>query len=205
MARARSTGNSVRRQAGPSGVAERPVVPRKPGNAGGGKGPQLKRRRKKRRRTEGLAMSLATPPKCSEVADGVACQSEGIAQLSLLCAVRQGVSSRTCWRMPIACCQGQWRSGRSGRPDVRGHRGVRGGAVAGRTGGRTEESNVSTAAGAAGVDPQAGWQAAAVRNSDDPGSGGADGGGAGSRTDLRGRPAAGTVRLSAETAVHWTP
>src|SRR5215471_3776036 len=29
-------------QAGPSGVAERLVVPMKPGNAGGGKGPQLK-------------------------------------------------------------------------------------------------------------------------------------------------------------------
>ena len=29
-------------QAGPSGVAERPVVLKKPGNAGGGKGPQLK-------------------------------------------------------------------------------------------------------------------------------------------------------------------
>ena len=29
-------------QAGPCGVAERSVVPRKPGNAGGGKGPQLK-------------------------------------------------------------------------------------------------------------------------------------------------------------------
>ena len=30
------------RQAGPSGVSERPIVPRKPGNAGGGKEPQLK-------------------------------------------------------------------------------------------------------------------------------------------------------------------
>ena len=30
------------RQAGPYGVAERPVLPLKPGNAGGGKGPQLK-------------------------------------------------------------------------------------------------------------------------------------------------------------------
>jgi hypothetical protein len=29
-------------QAGPFGVAEGPVVPMKPGNAGGGKGPQLK-------------------------------------------------------------------------------------------------------------------------------------------------------------------
>jgi hypothetical protein len=30
------------RQAGPFGVAERPVVPMKPGNSGEGKGPQLK-------------------------------------------------------------------------------------------------------------------------------------------------------------------
>ena len=30
------------RQAGPCGVAERLVVPMKPGNSGGGKGPQLK-------------------------------------------------------------------------------------------------------------------------------------------------------------------
>jgi hypothetical protein len=30
------------RQAGPCGVAERFVVPMKPGNSGGGKGPQLK-------------------------------------------------------------------------------------------------------------------------------------------------------------------
>ena len=30
------------RRAGPYGVAERSVLPRKPGNSGGGKGPQLK-------------------------------------------------------------------------------------------------------------------------------------------------------------------
>jgi hypothetical protein len=30
------------RQAGPYGVAERPAVPLKPGNSGGGKGPSLK-------------------------------------------------------------------------------------------------------------------------------------------------------------------
>jgi len=29
-------------ETGPFGVAERPVVPKKPGNAGGGKGPQFK-------------------------------------------------------------------------------------------------------------------------------------------------------------------
>ena len=151
------------RQAGPYGVAERLVVPLKPGNAGGGKGPQLKGQRKKRRRTEGLAMSLTTPRKCSEAADGVACQSEGIAQLSFLCAVRQGVSEgRSGLRLRML--PSQRRSSRSGWPDVRGHRGVRRGAVVGRTGGRTEESNVSTAAGAAGVHTEAGREAAAVGN-----------------------------------------
>ena len=29
-------------QAGPGGVADRPVIPRKPGNLGGGKGPEFK-------------------------------------------------------------------------------------------------------------------------------------------------------------------
>ena len=36
-------------QAGPCGVAERPVVPMKPGNAGGGKGPWFKINVRKRR------------------------------------------------------------------------------------------------------------------------------------------------------------
>ncbi len=36
-------------QAGPDRVAERPVVPRKPGNAGGGKGPQFKDNAARRR------------------------------------------------------------------------------------------------------------------------------------------------------------
>src|SRR5262249_45735350 len=75
----------------------------------------------KRRRLEGNARSdedggigveSINPRKCSEVADGVARQSEGSAQLSLLCAVRQGVShgrSSFCLRM----LQSQWWSGRS--------------------------------------------------------------------------------------------
>src|SRR5450759_4979717 len=57
-------------QAGPFGVAERSVLPKKPGNSGGGKGPQLKTDAR-RRRTRGLTTSLATPVLCSEVADGV--------------------------------------------------------------------------------------------------------------------------------------
>ncbi len=48
-------------QAGPYGVAERSVVPTKPGNSGGGKGASVKDGRSKQQRTWGLTMSLATP------------------------------------------------------------------------------------------------------------------------------------------------
>src|SRR5437660_8831039 len=47
-------------QAGRAGVAERPVVPLKPGNAGGGKGPQFKTDAKTWRGTWRLG-NLATP------------------------------------------------------------------------------------------------------------------------------------------------
>ncbi len=48
------------RQAGPSGVAERLVVPMKPGNCRWREGASVERKRKKRQRTEGLVMSLTT-------------------------------------------------------------------------------------------------------------------------------------------------
>src|SRR3954470_2685283 len=48
-------------QAGPSGVADGFVVPRKPGNAGGGKGPEFKTGVGRGRRARRLAMSLRTP------------------------------------------------------------------------------------------------------------------------------------------------
>jgi hypothetical protein len=47
-------------QAGPVGVAERPVVPRKSGNAGGGKGPQLGLNVRRGQGPE-IGVSLATP------------------------------------------------------------------------------------------------------------------------------------------------
>ena len=47
-------------QAGPFGVAERPVLPKKPGNAGGGKGLSWKQAQEVTK-TEGLVMSLTTP------------------------------------------------------------------------------------------------------------------------------------------------
>lgn len=49
-------------QAGSAGVADRLVVPMRPGNAGGGKGPEFKAK-VQRREKGGLAMSLTTPEK----------------------------------------------------------------------------------------------------------------------------------------------
>jgi hypothetical protein len=61
-------------QAGPSGVAERRVVPRKPGNAGGGKGPQLEVNAASDEERE-IGDEPNNPGKCSEVADGVTRES----------------------------------------------------------------------------------------------------------------------------------
>ena len=62
-------------QAGRVGETERFAVPRKPGNAGGGKGPQFKTNAT---RSEGLEIGQPiNSEKCSETADGVARESEG--------------------------------------------------------------------------------------------------------------------------------
>src|SRR5271167_18262 len=132
---------------------------------------------------------------CSEVANGVARKSEGIARLSFLRAVRQGVSER-CSGLCLRTLPSQWRGCGSGQPDIREHRSVRQGALVGRTDARAEESNLSTATRAASVYTQAGWEAETVRHTDNPGSGCANGGHARTRTYLRGRPAAGAIRLS---------
>ena len=78
-------------QAGRGGVAERPVVPLKPGNAGGGKGPQFKTNA-----TSGEGPGIGKPinsETCSKAADGVARESEGGSWLSLLRAVRQSMDA----------------------------------------------------------------------------------------------------------------
>src|ERR1700693_2996201 len=182
-------------QAGPSGVTERLAVLMKPGNAGGGKGPQLKGNARSNE-GRGIDDESSNPRKCSEVADGVARESEGIAQLSFLCSVRQGVPegrSGLCLRM----LPSQWWSSGSRWSEVRGHRSVWSRTMVGRTGARAEESNLSTVTRTACLYTQAGREAAAVRSTRHPGSDGGNGGSFGPRTYLRGRPAAGTVRLSA--------
>src|SRR3954467_6088803 len=80
---------------------------------------------------------------CSEATDGVTRQSEGKPELSVLCSVRQAVSSR-CIAIRLRLLQGQ--SGRTGcgRKSVRGHRGVRAGTVAGGTGAGSQEGDIPT-------------------------------------------------------------
>src|ERR1700719_2347523 len=74
-------------QAGRFGVAERPVIPMKPGNAGGGKEPQFKT---SARRGEDLEMGQpSNSEECSETANGVTRESEGGSWLSALRPVRQ--------------------------------------------------------------------------------------------------------------------
>src|SRR5262245_35895651 len=62
----------------------------KPGNAGGGKGPQF-RVSARRGKAQETGDEPTSSGKCAEASDGIACQSEGRALLSLLCAVRQAV------------------------------------------------------------------------------------------------------------------
>ena len=56
------------------------------------------------------------------------------------------------------------------------------GTMVGRTDARAEKSNLSTSTCATGLYTQAGWEAETVRDTDNPGSGCANGGSAGSRT-----------------------
>src|SRR6202043_2256442 len=87
-------------QAGRPGVAERFVVPRKPGNAGGGKGPQFKT---DAIRGEGPGdWETYQLQNCSEAADGVARESVkscpragcGKSACPVVCPVKAGMFSR---------------------------------------------------------------------------------------------------------------
>src|ERR687894_519757 len=58
-------------QAGPAGMADGLVVPAKPGNAGGGKGPEFKEGAGRGTRARRVAMSLSPPQNGSEPPGGV--------------------------------------------------------------------------------------------------------------------------------------
>ena len=64
-------------QAGPCGVAERPVVVTKPGNAGGAKGPWFKVNARRGQGRKGLAMSLPTLPKVQQLQEALHVKAKG--------------------------------------------------------------------------------------------------------------------------------
>src|SRR6516165_5620504 len=116
-------------QVGSPGESERPVVPWKPGNAGGGKGPRFKANvRSSDSREIGDEPSTSTAG--WEVAGDVACQSEEGTQLPLLRTVRQGVPGG-CAALCLPLLPGQRRRCGHRWPDVRGYRGLRRAEVAG--------------------------------------------------------------------------
>ena len=108
-------------------------------------------------------MSLATPVSVQKLQTALHAKAKGSPGFRFY-ALYDKVYRKDVLAFAYACCQANGgAAGVDGQTfeDIEEY-GVR--TVAGRTGARAEKSNVSTATGAAGVDPQAGWQAAAVGN-----------------------------------------
>lgn len=64
-------------QAGPTGMADRFVVPTKPGNSGGGKEPEFKTNVRTSMRARRLAMSLPTPPTVRKLQETLHAKAKG--------------------------------------------------------------------------------------------------------------------------------
>src|SRR5260370_42503702 len=175
-------------QAGRVGVAERPVVPLKPGNAGGGKGPQFKTNAAS---SEGPEIGKpSNSEKCSETARSVTRESEGRSRLSLLRPVRQDQPRRysgTCL-CPVPLQQG--RTG-SGRPGFCGYRGIRGRTMAGGTGACAQAGDLPAAANQTSLYTEAQRQTQAAGHLDRTGAGLHDSSEAAAGADLRSRSSAG--------------
>src|SRR6202163_3284106 len=123
----------------------------KPGNSGGGKGPQF---RTDATSSEGQEIGQpSNSEKRSEAADGVTRESDDGSRVPLLRPVRQDLPGRhpgACLR-PVPLEQRGTRGGRSG---LRGCRGVRGRAVAGGTGACAQGGDVPTGSDQASVYPE---------------------------------------------------
>ena len=149
-------------------------------------------------------MSLATPESVQKLQTALHAKAKESPNFRFY-ALYDKVYREDVLAFAYALLESQRRSSGSGRTDVRGHRGVWRERWLDELAQELKKPNVSTASGAAGVYTQAGREAAAAGNSHDPRPSRADGGGAGLGADLRGRSAAGAIRLSARTAARWTP
>jgi hypothetical protein len=103
-------------QAGPYGMAERLVVPMKPGNSGGGKA-SVERKRKKQQRTEGLAMSLTTPLSVQKLQTALHDKVKGSPNFRF-CALYDMVHREDVMAFAYECCKRKPRSSRRRRPNV---------------------------------------------------------------------------------------
>src|SRR6201982_2019083 len=100
------------------------------------------------RRTQDVVRDLGigqpiNSEECSETADGVARESEGRSRLPLLRPIRQDQPGT---HLDPCLCSMPLQQGRTGRgwAELRGHRGVRGAAVAWRTAACAQAGDVST-------------------------------------------------------------
>src|SRR5246127_4307744 len=131
---------------------------------------------------------------CSETADGVARESEGRSRLPFLRPVRQDQPRRHLGPCLCSMPLQQGRTGR-GRAGLRGHRSVRGAAVAWRTGACAQAGDVSTGSDQKSVYTEGQWQTQAVGHLDLARSSLHDASDAGAGTDLRGPSSTRTVRV----------
>src|SRR5216683_1833663 len=169
-------------QAGRPEVAERFVLPLKPGNAGGGK--ELSSRQ-----TQYVVRDLEigqpnNSEKCSETADGVTRESEGRSRVSLLRAVRQDQPRRHLGTRLRAVSLEQGRTG-GRRSGLRGRRGVWRRAVAWRTGACAPGRDLPTGPHQKSVHSEIQRQTQAVRYLNRARSGLHDSSDAGAGTDIR--------------------
>ena len=130
----------------------------------------------------------------SETADGVARESEGRSRLPVLCPVRQDQArghSGPCL-CPVPLQQGRAGRGPSG---LRGRRGVRGRAMAGRTGACAQAGDLPTGPYQTRFHTEGQRQTQAAGHLNLAGSGLHDSSDAGAGADLRSRPSIGTLCL----------
>jgi len=90
-------------QARPRGVTERPVVPTRPGNAGGGKGPWVKVNAPSGE-SRRLAMSLATPPTVQKLQQALHAKAKGEPTYRFY-ALYDKIYRRDVLALALACCK----------------------------------------------------------------------------------------------------